>query len=462
MTGRIGVARGTALYVGAVLGPGVLVLPALAVDAAGPASLLAWAAVMTVSAPIAAAFAALGMRYPDRGGVATFARRAFGPAAGTVVGWWFYAAVPLGMVAGAWTGGRYAAVALGLPPASAAGVATALLGVAYALNLLGLHLPGRLHLALTAGLIGLLATVVTVSVPHVSAEQFTPFAPHGVAGIGSATAVLFVAVSGWEAAAHLAGEFTRPRQQLPIVAAASLGIIAALYAGLAVCTVGVLGSTAGNTTVPLTRLLDTGTGTVAATAFCALLLTFGATFTFVAAAARAGAALGRDGGLPAWLAVTGHAGVPRRSLVVQASGAAVVGVAAAAMPSVVNVDLLMGAFSVLLASVTLLGLAAAVKLLTSPFIRAGAALATIVVGVVAAFGGRLLLFPAAVAITALAWQRHRRRPPIARALTPAASAAAPTPRRTAQAGDLRRSHDRLATSDAGRATHTEPHAPSRH
>ncbi|WP_233600211.1 amino acid permease [Micromonospora sp. M71_S20] len=94
MTGRIGVARGTALYVGAVLGPGVLVLPALAVQAAGPASLLAWTAMLALSVPIAAAFAALGIRHPDSGGVATFTRRAFGPTPAAVAAaastWWRY------------------------------------------------------------------------------------------------------------------------------------------------------------------------------------------------------------------------------------------------------------------------------------------------------------------------------------------------------------------------------------
>jgi hypothetical protein len=40
-TSSLGTASGAALYVGAVLGPGVLLLPALAAQAAGPASVLA-------------------------------------------------------------------------------------------------------------------------------------------------------------------------------------------------------------------------------------------------------------------------------------------------------------------------------------------------------------------------------------------------------------------------------------
>ena len=38
----------TALYVGAVLGPGVLFLPALAAEIAGPASFLAWAGLLAL------------------------------------------------------------------------------------------------------------------------------------------------------------------------------------------------------------------------------------------------------------------------------------------------------------------------------------------------------------------------------------------------------------------------------
>ena len=72
----------TALYVGAVLGPGVLILPALAAEAAGPASVLAWVGLLALSAPLAIAFAALGVRQPEAGGTAAYARAAFGSRAG--------------------------------------------------------------------------------------------------------------------------------------------------------------------------------------------------------------------------------------------------------------------------------------------------------------------------------------------------------------------------------------------
>ena len=94
-------AQGTALSAGAVIGTGVISMPALAAAVAGPASLLAWLALVVLSAPLAWTFAALGARHPDGGGVATYVRLAFGARAAAAVGWIFYFAVPLGAPAAA-------------------------------------------------------------------------------------------------------------------------------------------------------------------------------------------------------------------------------------------------------------------------------------------------------------------------------------------------------------------------
>jgi len=68
--GGIGVVQGTALYIASVLGTGLLVLPGLAAQVAGPASIVAVIAVIVLSVPLAGTFAVLAARYPDPGGVA--------------------------------------------------------------------------------------------------------------------------------------------------------------------------------------------------------------------------------------------------------------------------------------------------------------------------------------------------------------------------------------------------------
>ena len=83
--GSIGLPTASALYIAAVLGTGVLVLPGAGYAAAGPASILAIAIVLIANIPLAGTFAALAGRYPDGGGVATYVRLALGETAARVV-----------------------------------------------------------------------------------------------------------------------------------------------------------------------------------------------------------------------------------------------------------------------------------------------------------------------------------------------------------------------------------------
>src|SRR3989454_7973059 len=76
-----------ALYMSSVLGSGVLVLPGLAAQIAGPASLVAWAALSLISYQLAYTFASLSARKPESGGGYSFARESLGPAASYAVGW---------------------------------------------------------------------------------------------------------------------------------------------------------------------------------------------------------------------------------------------------------------------------------------------------------------------------------------------------------------------------------------
>src|SRR5579859_4711028 len=75
-------ARGAALYIGAILGPGLLLLPGLAAAEAGPASILAWLALLGLSGLFAAVFSALGRQVPSAGGVMGYVSAGPGQTAG--------------------------------------------------------------------------------------------------------------------------------------------------------------------------------------------------------------------------------------------------------------------------------------------------------------------------------------------------------------------------------------------
>ena len=286
-TSSLGTASGAALYVGAVLGPGVLLLPALAAHAAGPASVLAWAGLLLASLAIAVTFAALGVRHPVAGGAAAYVRAAYGRRAAAVTGWWFYAGVVAGAPAVWLIGGFYVAHLTGGGRPVAVAAAAAMMVVVVAFNARGLHATARLQLGLAALLAVLLLVAVTSALPSAHAANWTPFAPHGWLAIGTAANVLMLSFVGWEAVAHLAGDFSDPRRQLPRAMLAAFAVVAVLYLGLAVTTVAVLGG-APDSTVPLAELMQRGLGGAgsALTAGAAVLLTVGTTNAYVAGATR--------------------------------------------------------------------------------------------------------------------------------------------------------------------------------
>ena len=78
--------QGTAMTIGAVIGAGILVLPALAAEEAGPASLVSWVFMALFALPMLAAIAQMSSRYPNSGGIAAYAQQAFGPGMGRLTG----------------------------------------------------------------------------------------------------------------------------------------------------------------------------------------------------------------------------------------------------------------------------------------------------------------------------------------------------------------------------------------
>lgn len=358
----LSVAQGSALTIGAVLGTGVLALPAVAATVAGPASLVAWLGLVLLSIPLSATFAALGARFPDGGGVSTFARQAFGAKASAAVGWCFYFAIPVGAPPAASFAGFYVADSLGGGRTTELLTAAALIAVVTGMNWFGIRISGRVQLLIAGVLATMLAVATLVSLPHADLGNLTPFAPHGWGSVGAAAALLVWAFAGWEAVSSLSGDYRNPGRDVPRATMVALVVVATLYLGIAFATVTVLGPNPGS--APLSDLLVLGFGEVArpVTTIAAVLLSLGAINAYFAGGARLGAALGRDGALPEWLAHGSAAGqVPRRSLLVVSGMSlatlAVVGISGA--PLAATILVVTGAFTL----VYVVGTAAAVKLL---------------------------------------------------------------------------------------------------
>lgn len=318
----VGLMQGSALYIAAVLGTGILVLPSLAVTKAGPASILAVIAVLLLSIPLAGTFAALASRYPDAGGVATFVRLALGPTAARMAGYFFFFGVCVGSPVVAVLGSSYVAAIFGAPRWVIILVAVAILIPPLVSNTFGFRVSGWVQLAFTAALIVLVVAVVIAAAPATDSGNFMPFLPHGWAGVGSAISLFVWAFAGWEAVTHIAGEFRDPRRTIPRATAIAIVAVSAAYLSLQIVTVGVLGDHAASTTVPLLDLIAVtapGLGP-ACVAAIAVVVAVGVLNAYLGAFAKLGASLGRDGDLPRWMAHGAESGgIPRRSLAVVAT-----------------------------------------------------------------------------------------------------------------------------------------------
>lgn len=319
--GHLGIWQASALYIASVLGTGILVLPGLAAEAAGPGSLLAIGAVLVLSIPLAGAFAALASRMPDPGGVATYVRRALGDTAARLAGYLFFFGVIIGAPVVGITAGRYLASIFGLDSTAVVIIGAVILTLPFISNLGGLRVSGKVQLGLTAMLVVIILLVMALAAPAIALDNLDPLLPNGLAGVGLAISLLIWAVSGWEAVTHLAAEFKNPRRTIPLATVIAILAVGIGYLGLQFVVIAVLGPDAGTSEVTLLALVARtapGVGP-AIIATIALVVCLGVLNTYAGAFAKLGAALGRDGDLPRYFAKGAESGgVPLRALFLSA------------------------------------------------------------------------------------------------------------------------------------------------
>jgi len=404
----LGLWQGVALYAGSVLGTGVLVLPSIAAETAGPGSLFAWLLLVVLSAPMALTYAALCVQRPDSGGFSDSIERAFGVRWGSVAGWLFLAQIPTGTVVAAQIAGQYGASALGGNESLASALGAGLVLMAYALNFAGLRVSASTQLVTLAVITLGLSVIVVRALPSVEAQAFTPMLPHGAGAVGMAAVQLFWAFVGWEAITPLAKEFKQPRDiwRASVLAVVGVGIV---YLGLAVATVGTHAYGADlKTQTPLVFLAKDvfGANGSRVVGIAGFLLCFIPMNAYVAGTSRLVFALGERGQLPRALGQLSANGVPRPALL--ALGAVSMGALAVALVTGLGIaELLPYSTSSFLATYVL-SMAAAMKLLRPPMTVLAAISLVACLGVLM-FVGPLLGWIGGITLACLAYQRFVQR-----------------------------------------------------
>ena len=306
-----------ALYMSSVLGSGVLVLPGLAAQIAGPASLIAWILLSLASYPLAYTFASLSARKPESGGVYAFARESFGQRWADAVGWlfivWYVTGAPVVTVIAA----SYLSYAIPLSKTMIYVVAALIILGTFLINYRGIVISGKVQLAVIVAIVGLLLTAVIASAPLIRLENFTPFFPNGLLPIGVASALIFWSYLGYENVSNVAEEFKNPERDFNRSITLSVIVISALYLSVAFATVGTQSYKAGGSVAPFAAILSNALGVYGGvgTGVLAVFIIFGTVNAYTTGMSRVIYSVAKEGGLPRAIArINSKTGVPYLSL----------------------------------------------------------------------------------------------------------------------------------------------------
>jgi amino acid efflux transporter len=398
--------EGIFMYVGSVLGSGILVTPAIAANIAGPASLVAWILLSLLSYPIGYTFGALAASFPDAGGLSAFVKRAFGHTAGTVAGWLFvfsfFAGAPLvGIIASS-----YIIATLGLPANLLYPIAFLFMCFTILINVLGIRFGSRTESVVLATIMVLLFVAVALTLPHVQQSNFTPFAPKGWYPVGVVAVIIFWSFQGYENVPHMAEEFKDPRRDFQLSIAFSAAITSLLYVLTSFATIGTGIYVNQSLYAPVALMFSRSVGVNAAiiALFLALATCFGTMNAYSIGASRLVYALARDRGMPSVLSRLNRHAAPERALLFLFAGTAITLFLIALVNAQIDqLFLLSGAGFIAL---YVLGSGSALRLLKASGLRRAFPYVTLISSlVVFIFVREYALFPFGISVASILWTR---------------------------------------------------------
>ena len=293
--------------VNSTIGAGIFGLPAKVFALVGPWSLPAFAACAALVAIVILCFAEVASRFERTGGPFLYARTAFGPLAGFVMGWllWLVRLTSFAALCNLLV--SYLHV---LWPAAYSGswrvaVITAVVAGLAAINFAGVRQAALTGNAFAIGKLVPLVLLIAAGLTAIAPAQLALGPPPGPGTFPKAMLLLVFAFTGFELVIIPAGEATDPRRNLPWALLSGLGVVAAVYLLIQLVCVGTLPDLATSER-PLadaaSRLMGPAGGTLLTLG--ALVSITGSLSATMLAAPRLPYAMAESGELPRVLAAT--------------------------------------------------------------------------------------------------------------------------------------------------------------
>ncbi len=397
------------MYVGSVLGSGILVAPAIAANIAGPASLIAWVLLSLLSYPIGYTFGALAANYPDAGGLSAYVKRAFGWTIGTIAGWLFVFSFFVGAPIVAIIASSYMIISLGLSLSLLYPIAFLFMCITILINITGIRIGIRTESIVLGTVLILLFTAVALTLPHIQSSNFTPFAPNGWYPVGIVAIIIFWSFQGYENVPHMAEEFSNPKRDFKLSIAISAFITSLLYILTSLATIGTGIYVNQSLYAPVALMFSRSLGINATVIilFLAIATCFGAMNAYSIGVSRLVYALARDRSMPRVLYKLNKQAAPARALLILFVGSAIsLCIDALYSAKLDELFLISGAG---FTSLYILSSASAVKLLKLHGLERIFPYVTLLVSVIVfIFVRQYALFPITILILALAWIRLSR------------------------------------------------------
>ncbi|WP_026731731.1 APC family permease [Fischerella sp. PCC 9605] len=241
---ELGVFGATLMGLGSIVGTGVFVSIGIAAGIAGPAVILAVAIGALVATCNGLSSAQLAANHPVSGGTYEYGYKYLNPAFGFTAGWMFLVAKTASAATAALGFAGYLLNLFGV--SSAWVVFTALLAVAVMtlIVLNGIRRSNFTNIAIVSVTLLSLGFFVLACFPRaiqVGVDNFTPFFTGSPANLLHASALMFVAYTGYGRIATLGEEARSPRQTIPKAMIVCLLLTMLLYMAVAAVAIGAVG-----------------------------------------------------------------------------------------------------------------------------------------------------------------------------------------------------------------------------
>ncbi|MDZ7844004.1 MAG: amino acid permease [Anaerolineales bacterium] len=297
---ELGLTQALAIGLGTMLGAGIFVLSAFAVEDAGPAAVFSYLIAGTICFLIALVISELATGMPKAGGSYTFITEALGPLPGSIVGPgnWLGLSFATGFYLLAF--GEYLALIFPIPAQLASAGAGLLFGY---LNYRGAKLTGSIQNIIVLILVTILLVFVGVGFFNIDTERYQTMAPNGWGAMIGAIGLIIVSYTGFEKISTISGELKNPERNLPLSITGSVVLATIFYALIVFVLAGTFSHQGiSQREAPLVEAAQVFAGRPGYFAMlsAALLATLSSANAAIMASSRISFGMGRDLVLPGW------------------------------------------------------------------------------------------------------------------------------------------------------------------